>query len=93
MAAIAPDSGVRLYTEANYSGTELVFAPGEPYSVALDTAYKDQISSLRIPTGTKVILTDQEGNCSYSRSFGPGDHANVGESIDNKADIVVVTVD
>lgn len=90
-AAIAPDSGVRLYTGENYSGTELVFSPRATYNGALASEYRNQISSLQVPPGFKVTLIDTAGRRTYLRSFGPGDYTSVGDSINNKADFVVVS--
>lgn len=89
-AALAPDSGVRLYTEENYAGTELLFSPEEATNATLNPEYKNKISSLQIPHGFKVTLINQAGRRSRSRTFNAGDHPTVGKQMNNQADTVLV---
>lgn len=90
-AAVAPESGVRLYTEANYSGTRLQFSPGETYDVSLDADYRNQISALYVPEGVEVTLIDNDGGGSQEYTFEAGNHNLAGRRIDNQADAIVVT--
>jgi hypothetical protein len=90
-ASLAPDTGVFLYTGENYSGTPLIFSPGATYNVTLEPEYRNQISSLKVPKGFKVILIDSES--SMSRTFKAGNHQFVGKKMNNQADIVIVARD
>ena len=88
IAAVAPESGVQLYTGENYSGTKLLFSPGETYSVSLQLEYKNQISSLKVPEGFVVTLVDRDGR--RSQSFSAGDHQTIQAQMNNAADAVIV---
>ena len=92
-AAVAPESGVRLYTEANYSGTSLLFSPGQTYRATLDPEYKNRISSLQVPDGSVVTLIDQDGRRVRSFTFSAGDYTAMSESMNNRADRVIVTAE
>ena len=92
-AAVAPASGVRLHTAANYSGTSLLFSPGQTYRATLDPEYKNKISSLQVPEGFVVTLIDQDGWRSRSLTFSAGNYAAIDESMNNRADRVIVTAE
>ena len=93
VAAVAPKTGVRLYTEANYSGRTLQFSPDKTYNKTLQAKDQNQISSLEVPSGFEVTLVDSDRPQQKSVTFGPGEHASIDEDIDNKADTVIVSRD
>ena len=90
-AAVAPETGVRLYTGANYTGKTFQFSPDKTNNVTLDLSRKDQISSIRVPAGFKVTLIDKDNKKSQPKTFEAGKHHSVGEAMDNKADVVVIS--
>ena len=59
-AAVAPDTGVRLYTGINYTGKAFQFSPNKTNNVTLDLSRKDQTSSIKVPAGFKVTLIDKD---------------------------------
>ena len=52
-AAVAPEAGVRLHTEANYGGRTLQFSPNTTHNTTLQIKDKNQISSLEVPPDIK----------------------------------------
>ena len=90
-AAVAPDTGVRLYTGANYTGKALQFSPDTTNNVTLDLSRKDQVSSIEVPVGFEVTLIDRDSAKPQSQTFEAGKHHSVGEAMDNKADVVVIS--
>ncbi|MGB3296556.1 MAG: hypothetical protein WBB01_26520 [Phormidesmis sp.] len=92
-AALAPESGVQLYSEAHYSGTRLLFSPGKTYSVTLDPEYRNKISSLQVPDGFKVTLVDRDGRQSRSHTFGAGNHPVIEAGMNNRADRIIVSTE
>lgn len=93
VAAVAPKTGVRLYTEANYSGRTLQFSPNKTYSTTLQAKDQNKISSLEVPTGLEVTLIDSDRPQQKSVTFGPGQHSSIGDDMNNKADMVIVSRD
>lgn len=90
-AAVAPDTGVRLYTGINYTGKTFQFSPNKTNNVTLDLSRKDQISSIKVPVGFKVTLIDKDSKKSQPQTFEAGKHHSVGGAMDNKADVVVIS--
>ncbi len=93
IAALAPETGVRLYTETNYTGRTLQFPPNTTHSVTLQPKDQDQISSIEVPVGFKATLVDNDGNRPQSQTFRAGKHRSICEKMNNKADAVIVSRD
>ena len=91
LAALAPSNTVSIYTEPNYSGTELLFTPEQAQQMTLKAAYRNQISSLKVPRGYRVSLVDTDNGRQY-KHFEAGDYAFVGAQMNNKADAVIVSL-
>ena len=88
-AAVAPESGVRLYAASDRSGSPLVFSPGN-HNAVLNAARQNTISAIDVPEGYQVTLVDNDGARSHSQTFKAGIHRLAGKTMDNKADVIIV---
>ncbi len=82
---------VTAYRDSNFAGTSQSFSIGTylAYKGQLSTVGNDQISSLRVPTGLKARVCENEdgGLC---RDYGPGEYSSVGNDLNDKISFIDV---
>ena len=82
-----------VYEHGDFAGRSQAFLPGTYRADRdeLNVVGNDAISSLRVPPGLSVTLSEHETG-GITRTYGPGDYPYVGDEFNDKASLIIVEV-